>query len=333
MMKEKERVEEMNKMKGKIVRNIFLTLIALCGIWVIFSNVSNIYEQNKYPAIGKLVEVNGEKMHVYEKGEGEHTIVLLSGLGTAAPALDFEPLMNELARNNKVVVVEPFGYGWSDITNKERTVQNIVEETRLALNKANVEGPYILMPHSISGIYSMYYANTYPDEVEAIIGIDPTLPQSLGYFEENAPTMPNYLTYVAPTGLARLAISLDPEGYLPITNNQNTYSKENLRMTKAISAWKGYNKSIVKEANEIQNNVNRTVEMKFPSSMPVLIFTKSVENKTEDGKNNITFYETQLSTSSGSEVIELDGHHYLHWTEFKEMSSEVNNFIEVFSKN
>ncbi|WP_257127897.1 MULTISPECIES: alpha/beta fold hydrolase [Bacillus] len=64
-------------------------------------------------------------MHVYTKGEGENTIVLLSGAGMAAPALDYEPLMNEISKNNRIVVIETFGYGWSDITNKERTVENI----------------------------------------------------------------------------------------------------------------------------------------------------------------------------------------------------------------
>ena len=171
------------------------------------------YEQKKFPAIGQLVEVDGKNIHVYTKGEGDNTIVLLTGLGTAAPTLDFEPLINEMAKKNKVVVVEPFGYGWSDITNKERTVENIVEETRSALEKSNIDGPYILMPHSISGIYSMYYANAYPEEVKAIIGIDPTLP-GLNIFPYNAKgfgfhTMPKF--HVAPTGIARLALYLIPD--------------------------------------------------------------------------------------------------------------------------
>lgn len=89
-------------------------------------------------------------MHIYIKGEGDNTIVLMSGLGTAAPALDFEPLLNELAKENKVVVVEGFGYGWSELTEKERTVENIVEELRIALKQSDIHGPYILMPHSVS---------------------------------------------------------------------------------------------------------------------------------------------------------------------------------------
>ncbi|WP_257139087.1 hypothetical protein [Bacillus pseudomycoides] len=60
--------------------------------------MSLLNERNKYPPLGQLVDVNGEKMHVYTKGEGENTIVLLSGAGMAAPALDYEPLMNEISR-------------------------------------------------------------------------------------------------------------------------------------------------------------------------------------------------------------------------------------------
>src|SRR5690625_3821025 len=130
-----------------VLRNVLLAIVAVFVIWGIFGNMMTTYEQKIYPPIGELVEVDGKYMHLYTKGEGDHTIVLLSGLGTAAPTLDFEPLIHEIAKKNKVVVAELFGYGWSDIINKERTVENIVEEIRIALKKSNIRGPYILMPH------------------------------------------------------------------------------------------------------------------------------------------------------------------------------------------
>ncbi|ALC85339.1 alpha/beta hydrolase [Bacillus sp. FJAT-22090] len=312
-----------------VLRNILLAIVAALVIWFIFSNVMTTYEQKKYPAIGKLVEVDGKSMHVYTKGEGDNTIVLLSGLGTAAPALDFEPLINELAKNNKVVVVESFGYGWSDITNKARTVENIVEETRTALKKLNISGPYILMPHSISGIYSMYYANRYPEEVKAIIGIDSTLPQALEYFGETVPTMPKYLSYVAPTGIARLALYLTPDNFLPISE-KGTYTEENLRMTKAISSWKGYNKNVVNEANEINNNIDKTIDMTFPHDLPVMIFTTKEENVNGDGKSNINFYKAQIQNIDVNNLVTIEGHHYLHWTHYMEMSEHVDEFTERF---
>jgi pimeloyl-ACP methyl ester carboxylesterase len=312
------------------LRNILLALVVALVIWFIFGHFMTSYEQKKYTAIGELIEVDGKKMHLYTKGEGDNTIVLLSGLGTAAPVLDFAPLINEMSKKNKVVVVESFGYGWSDITKKERTVENIVEEIRTALKKSNIEGPYILMPHSISGIYSMYFANTYPEEVKAIIGIDPTLPQVLEYFGETSPTMPKYLSYLAPTGIARMALYINPESFLPIAKD-GIYTEENVKMTKAISAWKAYNKNVVNETNEIKNNIDKTVDMKFPSNLPILIFTPKEDKVTEDGKNKVTFYETQLMNSPASKIVTLQGHHYLHWTRYKEMGKEVNEFTGSFA--
>lgn len=307
-------------------RNTLLAILAAIVIWLVFSNLMTIYEQKKYSALGQLVEVDDKNMHVYTKGNGESTIVLLSGLGTAAPVLDFEPLINEMAKNNKVVVVEPFGYGWSDITDKDRTVENIVQEIRLALQKAKIEGPYILMPHSLSGIYSMYYANKYPEEVEAIIGIDPTLPKALDYFNESVPTTPEYMRFLALTGIVRLASYIIPNDFLPIAE-EGTYSDKNLKMTKHLSAWNLSNKNIVAETNEIKHNVDKTMDMSFPSAMPVLIFAKENKKVTEDGKSNTTFYQTQLKNGSSNKLVTLEGHHYLHWTRSKEISEQVNNFI------
>lgn len=312
-----------------ITRNILLFVAAALLLGFFLHKGMTAYEQHKYPPIGQLVEVDGKKMHVYTKGEGENTILLMSGLGTAAPVLDFEPLINELAKNNRVAVVEPFGYGWSNRTDKERTVEHMVEEIRTALKKMNIKGPYILMPHSISGIYSMYYVNKYPTEVKAVIGIDATLPKALEYFKEAPPTMPNYLSYLAPTGIARLAVNMMADNFLPIAED-GTYSKENLNITRAISAWKGYNRNVVDEANEIRNNIHKTVHMIFPSEMPVLFFTTKEERVNEEGKSNITFYETQVTNHSASKVVTLEGHHYLHWTQSKTISNHLNEFTATY---
>lgn len=125
----------------------------------------------------KAVKVNDKTMHVCVKGSGEKTIVMLSGWGTENPIDDFTPLANKLSDEYKVVIVEYFGYGTSDITKNARTNENIVNEIRIALKELDIQPPYILMPHSMSGLYSLYYADKYPDEVDGIIGIDMSLPQ------------------------------------------------------------------------------------------------------------------------------------------------------------
>jgi pimeloyl-ACP methyl ester carboxylesterase len=96
----------------------------------------------------------------------------MSGGRTCSPILDFKSLYSTLTDNYKIVVVEKFGYGFSDIIDKDRSVDLGLEGTRTALAKADIEGPYVLCPHSMSGIESLYWAQQYPEEVEAIIGLD-----------------------------------------------------------------------------------------------------------------------------------------------------------------
>ncbi|MGD7054813.1 alpha/beta fold hydrolase [Sutcliffiella horikoshii] len=310
----------------KAIKYISVSLVSLVVLWVASHQIMVLFEKNKYEATGQLVEVGGNSLHVHVEGEGPNTIILLPGLGTSAPVLDFEPLMNELSKSNRVVVVEPFGYGWSEKTEKDRTVENMVEEVRTALKEASIEGPYILMPHSIGGIYSMYYANTYPEEVEAIVGIDPTLPAAVDYFDVPVPTMPGFLRAVAPSGIARIVIAGNEEDFLPLAA-EGTYSTENLELTKTLTVWNGYNKNIIMEPNEISNNIAKTINMSFPADIPVMIFTPKEEKTNPAGKSTITFYKEQLENVEKNKIVPLEGHHYLHWTNAEEMSKHVGEFI------
>lgn len=154
-------------------------MVLFLAIVFIVNLVCNKVEQGKIEPYGQLVSVDGKHMNVLIQGEGEETVVLLPGFGTASPALDFKMLVDELSPFYKVVVVEPFGYGLSDETDKERTADNMVTEVHEALQQLNIDR-FTLMGHSIAGIYGLNYVNKYPNEVNAFIGIDSSVPTQGG---------------------------------------------------------------------------------------------------------------------------------------------------------
>lgn len=88
------------------------------------------FERNKmkHNTYEQLVSVNGKHMNVEIIGDGEDVIVLLPGRGVATPILELRSLAGMLAQHFTVVTVEPLGYGLSDESGEERTVENIVEE-------------------------------------------------------------------------------------------------------------------------------------------------------------------------------------------------------------
>ena len=109
-------------------------------------------ERSREQTPGRIVCVGGVRMHVHVQGSGAHTLVLVPGLGTPCPVHDFAPSTDALASSAAVAVVEPFGYGWSEATDREVSPVNVAADLRAALQAADVPGPYVLAGHSIGGL-------------------------------------------------------------------------------------------------------------------------------------------------------------------------------------
>ena len=187
-----------------LVLGLLLLLAGLIAGSSINHRLQTRREEAAYSPPGQLVAVNGHRLHVYAEGEGELTLVFMSGSGTTAPTLDFRGLYRRLSDDYRTVVVERAGYGWSEDGGTSRDIATVLGETRRALELAGENPPYVLLPHSMSGLEALHWANRYPDEVAAIIGLDPATPS---IYELMPPPrlMLTLVGFTARTGLLRLA--------------------------------------------------------------------------------------------------------------------------------
>ena len=189
----------------KIIRNVVLICLAVfLAATLISALLHATYFRNKYEQVqpyGELIDVFDGKMHITRSGEGNTTIVLLPGLGEGLTCADFAPLVRNLSKDYHVVCVDYFGGGFSTETVRERTAENYVEEIREVLHNAGIEGPYVLMPHSVSGLYCEYYASCYPEEVKAIISLDTTsTAERFPLADSMKPLQSAYLNFMRFTG-------------------------------------------------------------------------------------------------------------------------------------
>ncbi len=271
-------------------------------------------EQSKIQPYGQSVAVDGKNMNVMIQGEGKETIVLIPGFGTASPALDFKPLIDQLSPHYKVVVVEPFGYGLSDVTDKPRTVDNITNEIHEALQQLKIN-KYILMGHSISGIYGLDYVNKYPNEVTAFAGIDtsfPTQPTEVMDTES--------VSILQKSGFYRLLVKLNPTQIM--TPDVDEATKEQIKM---ITLKNMMNPDIVSEAQLLPTNFKAVQGLQFPKNLPVIFFLVKDD---PDIKNWTTQHEEQIKNSLHGKIVLLDGTHYLHYTQSKVMADDLKSFID-----
>lgn len=273
-------------------------------------------EAKKIIPYGQEVKVDNKSLRVQVTGKGEETMVLLPGYLTSSPVLDFQPLVNELSKEYRVVVVEPFGYGLSDDTDKVRSIENLTSEIHQALEQLNIRS-YHLVGHSISGIYSLAYINEYPNEVKSFIGIDSSLPDQGGADDNQG----GAIKLLSQSGIYRLIADVDPT-----ILNAPKLSKEDSEQFKYISLKNIGNKATLNEGEVMQANFDKVANITYPVQLPVLYFLASESIEPDD--QWVPIHEVMIKDSHKSEIKILEGGHYLHHTQSKKIVETITHFLE-----
>lgn len=316
----------------KIIKIIGILALVICGVAVILivaSAVNHNYrlrgEAKMFPPPGQLVEVNNHKMHVFAEGEGDITFVFMSGHGTPSPVIDFKPLWQKLSNEYRIIVIEKHGYGWSEVTGSPRDIATMLEETREALTLAGESGPYVLVPHSMSGLEAIYWAQTYPDEVKAIIGLDPSVPG----FIENALELPpkgqlTMMSLISRVGLSRFMPQEDMEKNFPLITS-NDLSEDDKEQYLAMFYKSAYTKNMLNEVQYLHDNAKKISEDNFPADTPMYFFISDGQEATEaDWRGMLTDF---VSQAEQGRYIYLNCGHYLHHNNSNFIAKEIRTFI------
>lgn len=305
----------------KIVLTTLLALAAMpvvvVGTTAIVNVIATRVEESGLAPYGELVDVGGRSMNVVVAGSGDDTIVLLPGLGTAAPGLDFAPLITELQDTYRVVAVEPFGTGMSDQTDVPRTAENIAEEVHSALQTLGIDR-YTLMGHSIAGIYALAYTSAYGDEVEAFVGIDSSVPDQPGW-DEPIPT--EAIATMSNLGLTRVVTALSPDPYegLPYDGS----ARERMRILTAVNTAAP---TMLDEMARAPQNFAAMSDAAFPAELPVLLFVATEDAEVTGWRD---LHEAQAATVDHGRVIPVAGGHYLHHTQAKVLADDTRAFVDA----
>lgn len=116
-----------------------VALVALSG--VTYQAAAATLDGRRHPAHGVLVDVGDHQLHLWCTGSGTPTVVLESGLGG-------------------------FSHDWSHLR------REVATDLQTLLAGAGEDGPFIIVGHSIGGLYARSFARHYPDEVAGIVLVD-----------------------------------------------------------------------------------------------------------------------------------------------------------------
>jgi pimeloyl-ACP methyl ester carboxylesterase len=107
------------------------------------------------------------------EGKGSRTVILEAGLGDTMDVWkDIQPRI--AASCARTLAYNRAGYLGSDPAVGPRDSETIVAELRAELKRRNINPPYILVGHSLGGLYMQYFARNYPKEVAGLLLVDST---------------------------------------------------------------------------------------------------------------------------------------------------------------
>lgn len=314
----------------RILRAFLMLLLAFFAVFLLLSVLRHRLrlkqEAQASSPPGKLVSSGGSRIHIYAEGSGEKTIVFLSGHGTAYPTLDFKPLWNRLSDTYRVVVVERPGYGWSDVTDAPRDLETILGETRDGLAAAGENGPFVLMPHSMAGLEALYWMQKYPEEVEAVVGLDALSPRAVDLLPELEKLPLHLMAASVRLGLFRWVPRLQLAEHFPLLQSDELVESEK-EVYLQVFYRSGYSKNMIREVVHLVSNAEIVRAGDFPVEIPMLFLLSREQDRKVPGW--IEAIEEDLSVIGNTQTEVLEAGHYLHYDRATSIAQRVKRLLET----
>jgi len=324
------------KSLGYRIFKVFAWIIAIIITLFIFYVVINVlchrndsitldeYNRSKTTKI----DIKGHDMSYSIIGDSHNatTIVSLPGLGSISPIIEFKAFNDALSDKYKIVTIEPFGYGFSDEIETERTLENVVTELQECTKKLGIE-KYYLMGHSVAGLYSLEWANKYPDEVLGFIGLDSSVPgqEDISDFNKNnIDEKYDHAHSLRVYGFSRIISFFNKKAVMNGMDYSYKYSDEELKIEKLLAINEGYSDTFMNEKAHIFEHLSKLKGKKFPENVPVLNFVAS--DNTKDPLWEKLHYDV-LSNNTQNEVITLESSHYIYIDQKDKLIKKIKEWI------
>jgi pimeloyl-ACP methyl ester carboxylesterase len=200
-------------------------IVLLAASGATYEAIMRAGDARRYPPQGQLVDVGGHRLHLHCVGQGSPTVVLDAGLGGFS--LDWDAVLRDIATSTRICAHDRAGLGWSDHGPGPRSPRQFADELHTFLTNAGIQGPYVLVSHSMSGKTARLFTSQHPNDVAGIVLIDTrhesvdehSTPQQLAAEDTQQQRFKEMIKWTARFALVRLLWSPAWPRVLPGTEN------------------------------------------------------------------------------------------------------------------
>jgi pimeloyl-ACP methyl ester carboxylesterase len=191
----------------RIVLILIMLPVAVAPLvgWV-YQSAMEARDDARFPPPGKLLAVDGHRMHIYCEGRGSPTVIIEQGIG--AQPLGWAPLNEDMSSITTVCAYDRAGMGYSDPLDHPTPATEVAGRLHALLEQADIRDDIVLVGWSAGGMYAREYYRRFPGNVKGMVLVDSSHEQQLsrlgdpdvGYFNPL-----NIDRFLAPIGWTRLS--------------------------------------------------------------------------------------------------------------------------------
>ena len=136
------------------------------------------------PSLAGTADAGAHRVRI--EGQGSVTVVFEAGLGDTLDV--WRRVQSQVSSScARTVSYNRAGYPGSKAVDADRSAAQIVEELRAELGDRGIAPPYVLVGHSLGGLYVQYFVRNHPGEVAGVVLVDSTHWDQLERIRREAP--------------------------------------------------------------------------------------------------------------------------------------------------
>ena len=302
------------KVARRLLQGVAILLLMAPAAGWIYQSVMEAREDAEYPPPGKLVDVDGHRMHIFCQGQGSPTVIVEQGVGSQS--LAWAPLNERMSAITTICAYDRAGMGYSDPLDQPMPAAEAVRRLHALLERAGITDDIVLVGWSMGGMYSREYYRQFPDKVKGMVLVDSSHEQQLSRMGDPDVGYVNPLRkeqYLAPFGWIRLRGEIQER----FANSPLPPSIRDRLI--AINLKSHMPRTMVLEGDAFRADLRANRTPPSLGNLPLIVLS--------EGKPNIPFMQehiqtwfqlqeelTQLSTH-GRHIVATQSAHAIHRTE------------------
>ena len=147
--------------------------------------------------------IDGQPMHIGKRGNRGPVVVFESGLGADSSA--WHAVTGPISAFAQVVLYDRAGLGMSTpftAPGRPITARRVADALDRLLARADLHPPFILVGHSLGGLYAQMFARLHPNEVAGMVLLDSSSTEAPAALKTRAKLVPGSVDFLDKAGVA-----------------------------------------------------------------------------------------------------------------------------------